>query len=73
MIDLSEGERLIRVETKMDNIEVKIDELSRKMDSFIDKSEDRFASKWVEKVLIGGGTLVGTLIVGALMSLILIK
>jgi hypothetical protein len=34
---------------------------------------DRKADKWVERVLVGAGSVVGIALIGALMSLILIK
>ncbi len=69
-----------RIETKVDNI---IDTLKahiqeegeyrKSQDVFHKEIMDKKANVWVEKVLIGVGSIVGTAIVGALLSLVLIQ
>lgn len=81
---MTEGERLTRLETQMDNIEEKVDagfkaseqrhaDLKKIMTDFIEKSEDRFASKWVEKAIWGVCTIVFTSVIVAILSLIIKK
>lgn len=81
---MTEAERIIKLETQMDNIEEKIEEgfkaseqrhhdLRKIMTDFIDKSEDKFASKWVEKVLWGVAATMFTSIGLAILSLVLRK
>ena len=68
---VSEVERLTKLETQMDNIEDKVDDLKDILIKFIEQSEERFASKWVEKAMWAGLGLVITAVIGALMTLIL--
>lgn len=81
---MTEGERIIKLETQMDNIENKVDrgfeavgksqaELNIKLDNFIEKSENRFASKWVEKAVWGCAAIILTAVILAGLSIILIK
>lgn len=46
-------------------------ELYKAMKDFIDSADNKYSGRWVEKVLIWGGAVVGTGIIGALLSLIL--
>ncbi len=70
---MTEGERIIRIETQMDNIEKKIDGVSNILEKFIEQSEKRFASKWVEKVLWGIGAIIGTAFLVSIISLVIIQ
>jgi hypothetical protein len=79
---MTEGERIIKLETQMDNIEKKVDDgfkatdarfdnMEKLVKDFIEKSESKFASKWVEKVLWGAGAIIGTSLLAALLKLLL--
>ncbi|MES2216678.1 MAG: hypothetical protein V4481_05295 [Patescibacteria group bacterium] len=81
---MNEGERIIKLETQMNNIEKKVedgfkasekrfDSLEDTMKKFIEKSDTKFASKWVEKVVWGVCTVVGCTLLGAALSKIIIK
>ena len=43
----------------------------KKIDQFIDTAEKRYASKWVENLLVWGGGIMGAIIIGSLMTLII--
>lgn len=47
------GERLARLETKVDNIDNSITKLDKRMSEFISSAEQRFASKLTEKIVYG--------------------
>lgn len=49
-----------RVDEKFDNFGEKIDALSTLLKSNIESNEARFAGKWVEKLLLWAGGIVGT-------------
>lgn len=72
---MNEEGRIIKLETQMDNIEKKVDDgfrrMEKKMDDFITKSQDTFASKWVEKAVWGVCAVVGGSIVLAVLSKII--
>ena len=75
---MTDGERLAILEVQMNNIEKKVDagflesekrneELKKMLTDFIEKSENRFASKWVEDALkwvlyLGAGIIISALI-----------
>lgn len=70
------------LQNQMDNIEQKVDagftesnrqtkEVKDMLIAFIEKSEDRFAAKWVEKAIWSCAGIVGTAVIGSLMALIL--
>lgn len=59
------------IKQKMDEIEKKVNSIEDKLDDLIEKLDERHASKWVEKVLIWAGTIIGTAILGALIALVL--
>lgn len=46
-------------------------EINKKMDSFIECAEDRFASKWVEKAVWGGCAVIITGVIVAVLNLII--
>jgi len=61
---MNTGERLMKVETKMEGIEVKIDAQAKrnredfqlmflKLDTLGEKFRLRFAGKWVERIVLG--------------------
>lgn len=71
---LSEAERLVKLETQMDNIEKKVDigfaSLEQKLDSFIKASDEKYAPKWVEKavwIVVTAG--LGAVVVAVLRSI----
>lgn len=57
------------IKNQMNNIEKKMDELGEKMDGFIKAAEERFAGKWVEKLML----LVGGAVIVAIIGLIFKK
>jgi len=48
-------------------------EILDRIDAWFKTAEDKFANKWVEKVAIAIGSVVGLAIIGAVLSLIIIK
>lgn len=77
MTKITTGERLMRLETQVTGIEVSIKEhkeeqrkdfdiLFKKIDSL----ENRFASKWVEKVIVGVLITIISSVIGAIIFLI---
>ena len=57
-------ERMAKVETKIDDIKSNVSEIKRIVEKQDDKFENlnkKFASKWVEKVLIG--VIIGAVII----------
>jgi hypothetical protein len=56
-----EGERLMRVETKLEDINIKLDK-------FIDSAESRFASKLTERVVYGMVTLILVAVTSKLLN-----
>lgn len=78
--NLTQSERLAVVETKIDSVEdtltqtnEKIDLANEKIDGLIERLDEKYASKWVEKVMAGLIGLVLTSVVGALLALVIIK
>ena len=69
----TEGERLVKLETQMDNIEAKVDELKNIMTDFIEKSDQKFANKWVERALSWGLYTIASVVLLSLMGLIFIN
>jgi tetrahydromethanopterin S-methyltransferase subunit B len=66
------GERMARLEEKVDNINNKIDGLGDTVRDFMRESNNRFADKWVELALKWAiGIIVGA-VLASLLSLILI-
>lgn len=72
---MNTGERLMRVETKMENIEVKLDaQAKRNREDFqlvfdkIDGLRSRFAGKWVEKLVLGIVVALAVGITGLIMT-----
>lgn len=70
-------DKVTRIESKQDE-EAKKNEKHRQEDyefraQLLEKLETRFAGKWTEKIIIFIGWIMGTAIVGALMTLILRK
>lgn len=47
----------------MQNIEDKVDEIKKMLEDFIEQSDDRFASKWVERAVWGSAAVVGGAII----------
>lgn len=68
---MTEGERIIRLETQMQNIENKVDDVKEMLERFIDHADQKYSAKWVEKAIWGVCSVVGLAIVGATLSLIL--
>lgn len=64
---------MAKFETKLTNTGNTVKRIEDKLDKFIDSAEKKFSKKWVEGVLIWGGTAVGSCIILALMALILKK
>lgn len=76
---MTDGERIIKLETQMDNIEQKVDagfrasekrheDLTKMLSDFIEKSDRRFASKWVEKAVWGASAVMGTGLLIAILA-----
>jgi hypothetical protein len=65
------GEQIISM--KDDILEVKESQkkTNQKLDEILEKLDKKYASKWVEKVIIWAGAIIGTAVIGALMSLVL--
>jgi cob(I)alamin adenosyltransferase len=55
---------------KVDKIEAKVDKFDEKLDTLIDKMSEKYASKWVESALKWAGAIAGAAIITALMRLI---
>ena len=70
---MTEGERLTKLETQMDNIEQKVDDLKVMLGDFIEKSDKRFAAKWSERIWYFIFGAVGATLIGAALSKIIIK
>lgn len=68
---MTEAERIIKLETQMDNIEKKVDGGFKDVITRLDALDQKFASKWVEKVMIAAGSFIGLAILGALLALII--
>lgn len=67
------------IKTEMKNITKQIDEgfsnnaiQHKELMASLQKALDQKAGKWVEKVVVGVGMIVGTAFLGALISLIII-
>lgn len=78
--NMNDGERLAVLETQMNNIENKVNDIDAKVDAGFKAimaefkcMDNKYAAKWVEKVLWGIGGVVGTTIILAVLSLILSK
>ncbi len=78
----TEGERLAALKVQVDNIEKKVDEgfknakednseLKKMITDFIEKSENRFASKWVENAIKWFIGLVMTMVLSAIIYLVI--
>lgn len=65
-----DGERLARLETKVENIEQGILLLNEKFDKFNDNLKQDYAAKWTEKAIIVVATTIFIFIINALMKLI---
>lgn len=77
---MTEGERIIKLETQMTNFDQKLDDVKESVQevkdiitTFIENSDRKFASKWVEKVVWGVASIIGTTVVLAVLSLIFHK
>lgn len=70
---MNEGERIIKLETQMNNIERKVDEGFAAINDKLDKMDSKYANKWVESVLKSIIYTIGVILVGALMILLLKK
>ena len=64
---LTNGERLMRLETQMDNTNEKLDELNKTMKDFIDCADNKYASKLTEKVVYG---MVGLFLTATILAII---
>ena len=60
-----------KFEQKLINTDKTVSRIECKIDEFIKSTEKKFADKWVEKVLIWGGTIIGGCLIIALMALVL--
>ncbi len=68
---MTEGERLYKLETQMQNIEDKVDHLTDVLEGFINNSDAMFAAKWVERAVWGGAAVVGGGLILALLYSVL--
>jgi predicted nucleic acid-binding Zn-ribbon protein len=79
---MNDGERIIKLETQMDNIENKVDEgfdrleksqneLKETLKNFIEKSDGKFASKWVEKAAWSVASVIIIAVLGAVIALVI--
>lgn len=71
------NERLARVEEKLDNNCEKVDELKKdinagfaKIDSRFDNLDNKYSSKWVEKVVSAMVITILLAVIGAIVSLV---
>lgn len=62
---------MVKFETKLTSTDNTVKRIEVKLDNFITGADKKFSGKWVEKVLVYGGGIVGTILVTALMALIL--
>jgi hypothetical protein len=67
---MNDRERLIKLETQMENIETKVDELKDMLTKFIETSDGKFASKWVEDALKWVLYTVAGILVVSLLALV---
>jgi hypothetical protein len=59
------------IQNQMDNIETKVDELKDMLTKFIETSDGKFASKWVEDALKWVLYTVAGILVVALLALVI--
>ena len=64
---------MAKLETNVTNTSNTVKRIEDKLDKFIDCAEKKFSKKWVEGVLIWGGSIIGATLLLALMALILKK
>ena len=69
-MSLSEGERLVRLETKVDSISDQLNKFDEKLDVFIRSADDRYSSKWVEKSVLALFGIVVSSLLGLIVYLL---
>jgi hypothetical protein len=60
-------ERIVKIETDLTYIKASVDELKEQQREFINKADERYASKLTEKIAYG---LVGTIVTIAIIALL---
>ena len=61
------GQKLVRLSVIVESIKESQERIETKIDKFIESCPDRFAGKWIEKVLIGTLiVIIGSVIVFAI-------
>lgn len=67
------GERMAKIEEKVDGLKENIDDIKTTLNSFIASADERYAPKWVADALKWAiGIVVGTVIL-AVLSLVIFK
>ena len=61
------------IKKSLDKNEEAHKEIITKMDNWFNNADKKFAGKWVERVAIAIGSVVGITIIGAVLSLIILK
>ena len=64
-------EQFITMQNDITNIKDDVAEIKETLKCFIEKSEEKFAGKWVERVLWSGGSVIGVAVLAALLQQIL--
>lgn len=67
---MTEGERIIKLETQMDNIEKKVDDGFETVLKRLDSLDEKYASKYIERIVWGVCGVVGTAVVLEVLNLI---
>lgn len=62
---------MAKLETKLASTDATVNRIEKKMDDFIKCANKKFAARYVERVLVWGGGVIGACILVALMTLIL--
>lgn len=65
-----EGERLAKVEQKLDDVVSRLDRFESKIDTFLDEANNRYSAKWVEKSFIGLITIIVSSLLGVFIFLL---
>lgn len=66
MRNLTQGERLVKIETHLEDITVQVSQMNKKLDNL----DDKFAGKWIEKVTVGVSvTVIGSVITALIILL----
>ena len=61
------------IKKSLDKNEEAHKEIMEKIDVWFNAAESRFAGKWVEKIAIAVGSVIGVTLIGAILSLVILK